>query len=98
MRHPTPRASARLATFLLALIPTGFTVANTLEFEDKWGLSFFRTFGPVSSTPGGPSGATITWSYITDGQGFSNAQTTLPFVAGSTSSLGSIRTALNAKY
>ena len=51
-----------------------------------------------SSTPGGPSGATITWSYVTDGAGFSDAETTLPFAAGSTSSLGSIRAAMDAQY
>ncbi len=72
--------------------------AYTLEFMDKWGPSYFQTFGPVSSTPGGPSGARITWSYINDGAGFSNAQTTLPFVAGSTSRLSTIRTAIDAKY
>jgi len=72
--------------------------AYTLEFMDKWGLSYFQTFGPVSSTPGGPSGATITWSYITDGAAFSDSQTSLPFAPGSTSSLGSLRTALDAQY
>lgn len=98
MRQFTPRASTLLATAALFLAATSSAPAYTLEFMDKWGLSFFQTFGPVSSTPGGPSGAAIKWSYITDGAGFSNAQTTQPFVAGSTSSLGSIRAAMNAKY
>lgn len=65
---------------------------------DKWGTSYFQTFGPISSTPGGPSGARITWSYINDGAGFSNAQATLPFVVGSTSRLSTIRTAIDTKY
>jgi hypothetical protein len=98
MRQFIPRASTLLATAALFFAATGSAVPYTLEFMDKWGLSFFQTFGPVSSTPGGISGAAITWSYITDGVGFSNAETTLPFVAGSTSSLGSIRTAMNAQY
>jgi hypothetical protein len=93
-----PQASTLVATAALFFATAGSAVPYTLEFMDKWGLSFFQTFGPVSSTPGGPSRATITWSYITDGAGFSNAETTLPFAAGSTSSVGSIRTAMDAKY
>lgn len=87
-----------LAAAALYFAATGATVPYTLEFMDKWGLSFFPTDGPVSSTPGGPSGAKITWSYITDGAGFSDAETSLPFVAGSTNSLGSIRAAMDAQY
>jgi hypothetical protein len=98
MRSFIPRASTLLAAAVLFFASTGYARAYTLEFMDKWGLSYFQTFGPVSSTPGGPSGATITWSYITDGVGFSDAETTLPFAAGSTSSLGSIRSAIDAQY
>lgn len=98
MRQFIPRASTLLATVALFFAATGSAVPYTLEFMDKWGLSFFQTFGPVSSTPGGVSGAAIKWSYITDGVGFSDAQTTLPFAAGSTSSLGSIRAAMDAQY
>jgi matrixin len=98
MRQFIPRASTLLATAALFFAATGSTVPYTLEFMDKWGLSFFQTYGPVSSTPGGPSGATITWSYIADGAGFSDAETTLPFATGSTSSLGSIRAAMDAQY
>lgn len=87
-----------LAMAVLFIATTGSAKAYTLEFMDKWGLSYFQTFGPVSSTPGGPSSATITWSYITDGAGYSDAQTTLPFAPGSTSSLGSLRSAIDAKY
>jgi len=98
MRQFIPRASTLLGATALFFAATGSTLPYTLEFMDKWGLSFFQTFGPVSSTPGGPSGARITWSYITDGVGFSDAETSLPFAAGSTSSLGSIRAALDAQY
>jgi len=98
MQQFIPLTSTLLATAALFFAATNSTVPYTLEFMDKWGLSFFQTYGPVSSTPGGPSGATITWSYITDGVGFSDAETTLPFAAGSTSSLGSIRAAMDAQY
>lgn len=98
MRSVIPRASALLAAAALFVATTGSAMAYTLEFMDKWGLSYFQTFGPVSSTPGGPSPATITWSYITDGAGFSDAQTNLPFAPGSTSALGSLRSAIDAKY
>ncbi len=98
VRHLICRALTPLAVAALCFATIGSAVAYTLEFMDKWSLSFFQTFGPVSSTPGGPSGASIKWSYITDGAGFSNAQTNLPFAAGSTSSLGSIRAAMDAKY
>lgn len=98
MRRFIPRASTLLATAVLFITTTGPASAYTLEFMDKWGLSYFQTFGPVSSTPGGISGATITWSYITDGAGFSDAQTMLPFAPGSTSSLGTLRAALDAQY
>ena len=98
MRPFIPRASTCVATAVLLFATTTSSMAYTLEFMDKWGLSYFQTFGPVSSTPGGPSGATITWSYITDGVGFSDAETMLPFAPGSTSSLGSIRAALDAQY
>lgn len=87
-----------LVAALLGLALSTSTAAYTLEFMDKWGLSFFQTFGPVSSTPGGPSGARITWSYITDGVGFSTAQTTPPFVTGSKSAVGTLRTSIDAKY
>ena len=36
----------------LALASTSVALADTLEFDDKWGNSFFRTFGPITSTPG----------------------------------------------
>ncbi|HTC54257.1 MAG TPA: matrixin family metalloprotease [Steroidobacteraceae bacterium] len=98
MRSFIPRASTLLAALVLCFAITGSARAYTLEFMDKWGLSYFQTFGPVSSTPGGPSGATITWSYITDGAGFSDAETSLPFAPGSTSSLGTIRAAMDAQY
>jgi hypothetical protein len=98
MRRFLPRASTLLAASAVLFATSSSTMAYTLEFMDKWGLSFFQSYGPVSSTPGGPSGATITWSYITDGAGFSDAETTLPFAAGSTSSLGSIRAAMDARY
>jgi hypothetical protein len=98
MRRFIPRTSTLLATAELLFVPTHFTMAYSLEFMDKWGLSFFQTYGPVSSTPGGPSPATISWSYITDGVGFSDAEETLPFAAGSTSALGSIRSAMDAQY
>ena len=35
-------------------------LSYTVEFDDKWGVSFFA---------GGPSGASVSWSYITDGAG-----------------------------
>jgi Matrixin len=98
MRSFVSRVSTSVLAAVLSCAISTPSMAYTLEFMDKWGLSYFQTFGPVSSTPGGPSGATITWSYINDGAGFSDAQTTLPFAAGSTSALGSIRTAINAKY
>lgn len=98
MRSFIPRAATLLAAAVLFFTTTGSARAYTLEFMDKWGLSYFQTFGPVSSTPGGPAGATTTWNYITDGAGFSDAQTTLPFAPGSSSSLGTIRAAMDAQY
>jgi len=98
MRKLIARTSTLAAAAALFFAGTSSTVPYTLEFMDKWGLSFFQTYGPVSSTPGGPSGATISWSYINDGAGFSDAETNLPFAAGSTSSLGTIRAAMDAKY
>jgi hypothetical protein len=82
----------------LALGLAGVAAAYTLEFEDKWGNSFFQTFGPVSSTPGGPSGATVSWSYINDGAGFVSPADNQTLPLQGTSMLGSIRTAMNAKY
>jgi Matrixin len=98
MRRPHVRYPRLLASLALLCCHMPPASAYTLEFMDKWGTSFFQTFGPISSTPGGPSGARVTWSYINDGAGFSNAQATLPFVAGSTSRLSTIRTAIDAKY
>jgi hypothetical protein len=87
-----------LAVSALLLACSSVASAYTLEFMDKWGNSFFQTFGPVSSTPGGPSGATITWSYITDGAGFVSPADNQTLPLQGTSMLGSIRTAMNTKY
>lgn len=73
-------------------------LAYTLEFDDKWGNSFFQTFGPVSSTPGGPSAAVVSWSYITDGAGFVSPADGQNLPLQGTSSLGSIRTAMDTTY
>ena len=80
------------------LVPGGVAAAYTLEFEDKWGNSFFQTFGPVSSTPGGPSGATVSWSYITDGAGFVSPADNQTLPLQGTSMLASIRSAMDAQY
>jgi hypothetical protein len=93
------RLSRRLLTVMvLFLASSGVAGAYTLEFMDKWGNSFFQTFGPVSSTPGGPSGATITWSYITDGAGFVSPADNQTLPLQGTNMLGSIRAALDAQY
>jgi Matrixin len=83
---------------VLLLASTGVATAYTLEFMDKWGNSFFQTFGPVSSTPGGPSGATVSWSFITDGAGFDSPADNQTLPLQGTSSLGALRAALDARY
>lgn len=86
---------------VLACLLTAFASAArayTLEFMDKWGPPYYPS-GCVGSSGGGPSAATISWSYIVDGAGFSTAQTTPPFVAGSTSNLYTgLRAAIDAQY
>jgi hypothetical protein len=93
--RPSPRWLGALALFLAS---SSVAVAYTLEFMDKWGNSYFQTFGPVSSTPGGPSPATISWSYITDGAGFVSPADNQTLPLQGTSSLGSIRAAMDAQY
>src|ERR1700722_16361941 len=93
------RLSRRLLADMALFVATSSVAgAYTLEFMDKWGNSYFQTFGPVSSTPGGPSGATVTWSYITDGAGFVSPADNQTLPLQGSSSLGSIRTAMNARY
>jgi hypothetical protein len=87
-----------LAALAIFLGPTCAANAYTLEFMDKWGDSYFQTFGPISSTPGGPSSASVTWSYITDGAGFVSPADGQTLPLQGTSMLGSIRTAMDAQY
>jgi hypothetical protein len=73
VRRFIPRTSTLLAATALCFARASPTLAYTLEFMDKWGLSFFQTYGPVSSTPGGPSGATIVNSKGMSAQGRTSA-------------------------
>lgn len=87
-----------LVALALGGAPAGVAIAYTLEFQDKWGNSYFPTFGPVSSTPGGPSAAVVSWSYITDGATFVSPADGQNLPLQGTSSLGSLRSAIDTTY
>jgi hypothetical protein len=79
------RTAATVAVLCFAFVTRA--LSYTVEFDDKWGVSFF---------PGGPSGASVSWSYITDGAGIAVYNPPLPITG--TSHLSTIRSQIDATY
>jgi len=87
-RMKRPASSVRaVAMTALCLGLASRALAFTVEFDDKWGVSYF---------PGGPSGASVSWSYITDGAGITAETPPLPITG--TSRLSTIRSQIDATY
>ncbi len=78
---------AVIAAAGLLFFVAGAAAAYTLEFNDKWGVSFAN---------GGISGASVSWSYITDGASIATYNPPLPITG--TSQLGTIRAKTDSTY
>ncbi len=87
MKRPAARGARAVATAALCLGLACRALASTVEFDDKWGVSYF---------PAGPSGASVSWSYITDGAGITPETPPLPITG--TSQLSTIRSQIDRTY